>query len=97
MKKGKEFDPFKRDFTFPNDEEPLLEVEHDSPTGYKVPHLPLFPVNPSYTHKGMESCCSFFQLGVEYMLSLLVAVAVGGFICYLGVTDLDDEFLDTTV
>ena len=96
-KKDKEFDPFKRDYTFPNDEEPLLEEEHQSPTGYKVPHLPLFPVNPSYTQRGVlgpRCCSSFFQLGIEYSLSLLFALGVGGFICYLGTTTLDDEFLE---
>lgn len=93
IRKDKEFDPFRRDYLFPNDEEPLLEEEHKSPIGYKVPHLPLFPVNPSYTHKGLGSCCCSFQLGIEYALSLIVAIAVGGFICYLGVTKLDDEFL----
>mmetsp|Transcript_3819 Transcript_3819/g.10024 ORF Transcript_3819/g.10024 Transcript_3819/m.10024 type:complete len:577 (-) Transcript_3819:175-1905(-) len=87
------FDPHKRDFTFPNDEEPLLEEETRSPTGYKVPHLPLFPVNPTYAHKGLRSCCSSNKLWIEYTLSLLVAVAGGGFICYLGTTKLDDEFL----
>jgi hypothetical protein len=95
--KDKEFDPSKRDYTFPNDEEPLLEEEQQSPTGYKVPHLPFFPVNPSYAHKGLGSCRCSFQLGIEYALSLLVAVAVGGFICYLGVTKLDDEFLANTL
>lgn len=94
VRKGKEFDPFKRDFTFPIDEEPLLEEDHRSPTGYKVPHLPFFPVNPSYGRKGLGSCSCVFQLGIEYSLSLLVALGIGGFICYLGVTKLDDEFLE---
>ena len=93
VKSDKEFDPYKRDFTFPNDEEPLLEEEAQSPTGYKVPHLPLFPVNPSYTHKGLGSCCSSSHIWIEYTLSLFVAVAGGGFICYLGMTKLDDELL----
>mmetsp|Transcript_9782 Transcript_9782/g.20479 ORF Transcript_9782/g.20479 Transcript_9782/m.20479 type:complete len:558 (+) Transcript_9782:103-1776(+) len=93
INKDKKFDPFKRDYTFPNDEEPLLEEEHKSPTGYKVPHLPSFPVNPSYTHKGLGSRCSYFQLGMEYALSLVIVLAVGTFICYLGVTRLDDQFL----
>ena len=96
IRKDKSFDPLKRDYIFPNDEEPLLEEEHKSPIGYKVPHLPLFPVNPSYTHKGLGSFCCDFQVVIEYIVSLIIAVTVGGFICYLGVTKLDDQFLANT-
>mmetsp|Transcript_17260 Transcript_17260/g.37777 ORF Transcript_17260/g.37777 Transcript_17260/m.37777 type:complete len:587 (-) Transcript_17260:115-1875(-) len=92
-RKNNEFDPYKRDCRFPNDEEPLLEEERTSPTGYKVPHLPLFPVNPSTTNKGIGLCSCTYQLGLEYVFSLLVAVGVGAFICYLGVTHVDDQFL----
>jgi hypothetical protein len=96
IKKEKKFDPLKRgNYIFPNDEEPLLEEDHASPIGYKVPHLPEFPVNPSYTHKGLGSCCCcFYQVGIEYALGLIVAIAVGGFICYLGVSHLDEAFMD---
>ena len=95
-KKNKEFDPLKRgEHIFPNDEEPLLEEDHASPIGYTVPHLPAFPVDPSYAHKGLGSCCCYFyQVGIEYALGLIVAIAVGGFICYLGVSQLDETFMD---
>eukprot|EP00536_Pseudo-nitzschia_multiseries_P000726 jgi/Psemu1/233957/estExt_Genewise1.C_90083 len=96
-RKNEEFDPFKRDYRFPNDEEPLLEEEHSSPTGYKVPHLPLFPVNPSYARKGSGTSCCSFQFGMEYTLSLLTAIGIGAFICYLGVTKLDDQYLSDIV
>mmetsp|Transcript_7270 Transcript_7270/g.18268 ORF Transcript_7270/g.18268 Transcript_7270/m.18268 type:complete len:570 (+) Transcript_7270:63-1772(+) len=93
FRKSQDYDPLKRDYQFPDDEEPLLEEECSSPIGYKVPHLPLFPVNPSYRQKGFSSkfSCSY-QFRMEYALSLLFAVGIGGFICYLGVTKLDDQY-----
>jgi len=82
IKKDKEFDPFKRDNVFPNDEEPLLEEDHASPIGYKVPHLPEFPIDPSYAQKGLgDCCCCFHQIGIEYTFGLIIAVVVGVFIC----------------
>jgi len=94
IKKDKKFDPFKRDNVFPNDEEPLLEEDHASPIGYKVPHLPEFPIDPSYAYKGLgDCCCCFYQIGIEYAFGLIVAVVVGGFICYLGVTNMDEQFM----
>lgn len=94
IKKDKKFDPFKRDNVFPNDEEPLLEEDHASPIGYKVPHLPEFPIDPSYAQKGLgDCCCCFYQIGIEYAFGLIVAVVVGGFICYLGVTNMDEQFM----
>jgi hypothetical protein len=76
----------------PDDEEPLLQEEQASPVGYKVPHLPDFPIDPSLTYKGWVPfcCCS---VGFEYLMGVTVAVGVGGFICYLGLTDLDDKIL----
>ncbi|KAL3905831.1 MAG: hypothetical protein SGILL_009520 [Bacillariaceae sp.] len=76
----------------PNDEEPLLQEEQASPVGYKVPHLPEFPVDPSLTYEGWAPFCCW-SVGVEYIVGVLVALGVGGFICYLGITDLDDQIL----
>jgi hypothetical protein len=77
---------------FPNDEEPLLQEEHASPVECKILHLPDFPIDPNLTYKGWASL-SCFGVGFEYTLGLVVAVGVGGFICYLGMTDIDDELL----
>ncbi|KAG7347836.1 hypothetical protein IV203_016541 [Nitzschia inconspicua] len=76
----------------PDDEEPLLQENQASPVGYSVPHLPDFPIDPSLTYMGWVPfcCCS---VGFEYLMGVVVAVGVGGFICYLGLTDLDDEIL----
>lgn len=76
----------------PDDEEPLLQEDQASPVGYKVPHLPDFPIDPSLTYTGWVPfcCCS---VGFEYIMGIVVAVGVGGFICYIGLTDLDDKIL----
>jgi hypothetical protein len=76
----------------PDDEEPLLQEEQASPVGYKVPHLPEFPIDPSLTYKGWAPCCCW-SVGFEYAVGVMVAIGVGGFICYLGITDLDDQIL----
>jgi hypothetical protein len=78
---------------FPADEEPLLQEDQLSPVGYKVPHLPDFPIDPSLTHTGWGPFCCF-SVGFEYALGISVALTVGAFICYLGLTDLDDEILN---
>jgi hypothetical protein len=77
---------------FPNDEEPLLQEDQLSPVGYKVPHLPDFPIDPSLTLTGWGPFCCF-GVGFEYALGIALAIGIGGFICYLGLTDLDDELL----
>jgi hypothetical protein len=79
----------------PDDEEPLLEEVHASPVGYKVPHLPDFPIDPNLTYKGWAPfpCCC---VGFEYLLGIAVAVRLGGFICFLGLTDLDEMILANT-
>lgn len=76
----------------PDDEEPLLHEDHASPIGYKVPHLPDFPIDPSLTFKGWVPfcCCS---VGFVYLLGVFVAIGVGAFIAFLGKTDLDEKIL----
>jgi len=78
----------------PNDEEPLLIEDGASPVGYKVPHLPDFPIDPSLTHLGWGALCCF-GVGFEYLLGIVVALGVGGFICYLGITDLDEKLMSS--
>ena len=76
----------------PDDDEPLLDEDHASPVGYLVPRLASFPVDPSQVDKGWGAFCCF-SMGLEYILGLVVAVGVGGFIFYLGMTDVDDQVL----
>jgi hypothetical protein len=80
------------DCLLPDDEEPLLQEEQASPLGYKVPHLPDFPIDPSLTYNGWAPlcCCS---VSFEYVLGIAVAVGVGAFICFLGLSGLDDMVL----
>jgi hypothetical protein len=81
---------------WPMDDEPLLEKDQASPVGYTVPHLPQFPVDPSLVSKGwmVDCCCS---MSIEYGLGMAAAIVIGGFICYLGITDQDELLMDNPV
>lgn len=76
--------------TEPDEEEPLLEQDHASPVGYKVPNLPNFEVDPSMAWSGrFEFCTIYMQAGVGVVL----AIIIGGGIIYLGLINDDEEVL----
>merc|ERR1712150_101105 len=76
--------------TEPDDEEPLLEKDHASPVGYKVPNLPNFEVDPSLAWSGAFEFCT---ISMQAFIGLILAVIIGGGLIYLGVTDVDDDIL----
>ena len=65
------------------DEEPLLEEDHRSPVGYRVPNLPDFPIDPSLAKKGILP----FSLRIELALGVLLTAAIGTGIVALAFTD----------
>jgi hypothetical protein len=73
---------------WPEEEEPLLEADHSSPVGFKVPNLPDFPINPSLANHGI-SC---LNIKLEFFFGVFVALALGGGICYLAFTDILETF-----
>mmetsp|Transcript_5757 Transcript_5757/g.7560 ORF Transcript_5757/g.7560 Transcript_5757/m.7560 type:complete len:496 (-) Transcript_5757:297-1784(-) len=76
--------------TEPDEDEPLLEHDHASPVGYRVPNIPNFEVDPSLASEGYFSLCS---IQAQALIGLILAVVLGGGIIYLGFTDEDDELL----
>ena len=52
---------------WPEDEEPLLEEDHASPVGYKVPNLPEFPIDPSLANLGIP----WLDIRVELMMAIV--------------------------
>jgi hypothetical protein len=73
---------------WPEDEEPLLEADHSSPVGFKVPNLPDFPIDPSLANHGI-SCV---DIKLEFFFGIFMALALGGGICYLAFTDIVEDF-----
>ena len=65
------------------DEEPLLEADHSSPIGFKVPNLPDFPIDPSLANHGI-SCVN---IKLEFFFGIFMALALGAGICYLAFID----------
>jgi hypothetical protein len=76
-----------REGIWPEDEEPLLEKDHTSPVGFKVPNLPDFPVDPTLAVRGI----SIVSIQVEFLLGTIMALAVGGGIIFLSFTSADDN------
>ena len=72
---------------WPEDEEPLLEQDHASPVGYKVPNLPEFPIDPSLANLGM----SWLDIRLEFAIGCLLSIAVGGGMCLMSFTNADEE------
>jgi hypothetical protein len=72
---------------WPDDEEPLLEEDHASPVGFKVPNLPDFPIDPILANPGLP----VIDIRAEFCFGVLMALAVGGGICFLGFTTEDEE------
>jgi hypothetical protein len=79
---------------WPDPIEPLLIVDHASPIGLKVPHLPDFPIDPSFAGKVRRKCLDF---KTELWVGILGAFGIGGFFVYLGFSDLDDQFLNAAI
>jgi hypothetical protein len=68
---------------WPEYNEPLLKEDQSSPVGYRVPHLPDFPFDPTYSNR--ESMC--FNLQGEFLLGSLIALGVGGALIFKGLSD----------
>mmetsp|Transcript_25420 Transcript_25420/g.60086 ORF Transcript_25420/g.60086 Transcript_25420/m.60086 type:complete len:752 (-) Transcript_25420:181-2436(-) len=65
---------------WPEYNEPILKEDQSSPVGFRVPHLPDYPFDPTYSSR--ESLC--FNLQGEFILGSLLALGVGGAIIYTG-------------
>ena len=81
-----------REGIWPEEEEPLLEEDHSSPVGYKVPNLPEFPIDPTMAVRPSVSCMS---LQFEFISGVMMALTMGAGICYLAFTNVDDELTST--
>ena len=73
----------------PEDEEQLLEKDHASPVGYKVPNLPDFELDPTLAGNSYLPVC---PLNIMTLCGMFLAVVFGGGIIYLGLIDDDDDF-----
>lgn len=71
---------------WPEDEEPLLEEEHASPVGFKVPNLPEFPVDPHMAVRGMPGV----NVNFEFVVGSIIAAAVGAGMLFIGFSNADD-------
>jgi hypothetical protein len=78
---------------WPEDEEPLLEEDHASPVGYKVPNLPEFPIDPSMAVRGIHGV----NLLCEFIVGVLMAVVLGAGMCFLAFTNADDHLTASSV
>jgi hypothetical protein len=74
---------------FPDYKEPLLTRDEASPVGFKVPHLPDFPIDPIFGAKGSQC----FSIRIYFVGGMFVAAAIGGALIYLGASDVDDELM----
>ena len=75
---------------WPEDEEPLLEEDHASPVGYKVPNLPEFPIDPSLANLGIP----WLDIRVEFAIGVILSVAIGGAMCFMAFTNADEDFAE---
>jgi hypothetical protein len=58
------------------DEEPLLEEDHRSPVGYRVPNLPDFPIDPYLGKKGRIPLPMRIELSFGALLAALIGAGV---------------------
>ncbi len=72
---------------WPDDEEPLLVKDHQSPVGFKVPNLPDFPIDSSLAQRGLFC----LNVKLEFAMMLLITFCMGGFLCFLSFTNFDDN------
>jgi hypothetical protein len=75
------------------DEEPLLEKDHSSPVGFKVPNLPDFPMDPSMAARSIP----LVSIHMEFFFGVLMALALGGGMCFLAFTDMVNDLIEPTV
>mmetsp|Transcript_25106 Transcript_25106/g.43959 ORF Transcript_25106/g.43959 Transcript_25106/m.43959 type:complete len:563 (-) Transcript_25106:78-1766(-) len=75
---------------WPDTKEPLLIEDHASPIGFKVPHLPDFPIDPVFAAKPTTFC---MNVTMELLVGVLLALGVGGFLFFLGYSNLGDQIL----
>ena len=80
--------PYRRQLPPPNGEV-LLEKDHASPIGYKVPKLPDFEIDPSLANTGS----SHLSLKTEFFIGILMSILVGTAIIYLAFTSWDEELI----
>lgn len=80
----------KRHKVRPEETEPLLEENHASPVGFKVPNLPDVSIDPALNKVGVP-CCA---LGLEFALGVFLALIMGGGIVFTAFTTKDDELLN---
>jgi hypothetical protein len=71
----------------PPDGERLLEEDHSSPVGYKVPKLPDFEIDPSCVNQGHPCFSIHFEFAIGMMLSLVVGLGMIAF----AFTDWEDD------
>ena len=76
------------EFSYFYDGEKLLQDDHASPVGYKVPSLPDFEIDPTLISNLGMSC---FSSNWELAFGLLLTAIIGGGLMYLAFTSLDDE------
>jgi len=74
----------------PTNSERLLEEDHSSPAGYRVPSLPNFEIDPALARTGTPCLSANF----EFAFGLIMSLVVGGGITYLAFTDWDDMAID---
>lgn len=65
------------------DEEPLLEEDHQSPVGFRVPNLPDFPIDPFMAKTGWRQ----ITLKAELTLGVIMVALLGAGIVALAFTD----------
>ena len=71
-----------------SDGEPLLIKDHASPVGFRVPSVPDFEMDPSLSWTGSVYCLRpLFKL----IVGILLAVAIGGGIVYMGIEGWDED------
>jgi hypothetical protein len=70
--------------------EQLLLKDHASPVGYKVPNLPDFEIDPSLANTGS----SYLSLKAEFIIGIIVSIAVGSFIIFLAFTSWDEDVIE---
>jgi hypothetical protein len=78
----------------PDYKEPLLLKDEASPVGYKVPHLPDFPIDPIYGVNPSRRC-GCVSLRLYFLVGIFVACGIGATMIYFGFSDIDDEYLSS--
>jgi hypothetical protein len=75
----------------PSDAERLLDPDHSSPAGYRVPSLPDFEIDPSLARTGAPC----FSMKFELFVGAAMAAAMGGSIVFLSFSDWDEAVVNT--